>query len=108
MALIYRFGTAKTIELELKSGIHFSRTAYSDAGEGHLTFFNGKYRYVIYSSISNGAWLDNGLREKVEQAGVYVVHGNKLLNDIECQSYSGESFIHDLPPYEEKEFRYYD
>ena len=106
--LTYRFGTVKKIELELKSDIHFSRTAYSGGGEGNLTFFNGNYRYVVYSSISNGAWLDNGMREKVERAGIYVVDGDKLLTDIECQSYSGESFIHDLPPFEEKEFRYYD
>ncbi|HCC80939.1 MULTISPECIES: hypothetical protein [unclassified Methylophaga] len=105
--LIYRFGSQQKIELELTSDIHFSRVAYSGGGEGNLTFFNGNYRYVVYSSISNGAWLDDGSREKVERAGIYVVKGDKLLKDIECQSYPGKSFIHDLPAFEEKEFRYY-
>ncbi|WP_296591424.1 hypothetical protein [Methylophaga sp.] len=105
--LIYRFGSQQKIELELTSDIHFSRAAYSGGGEGNLTFFNGNYRYVVYSSISNGAWLDDGTREKVERAGIYVVKGDKLLKNLECQSYPGKSFIHDLPRVEEKEFRYY-
>lgn len=105
--LIYRFGSQQKIELELTSDIHFSRAAYSGGGEGNLTFFNGNYRYVVYSSISNGAWLGDGIREKVERAGIYVVKGDKLLKDIECQSYLGKSFFHDLPAFEEKEFRYY-
>jgi len=52
-------------------------------------------------------WLDDGTREKVERAGIYVVKGDKLLKNLECQSYSGKSFIHDLPRFEQKEFRYY-
>ena len=106
-ALIYRFGSKKNIELELKSGVHFSHTAYSGGGEGNLTFHNGNYKYVVYSSISNGDWLGDGTREKVERAGIYVVKGEKLLTDIQCQSYSGKSFIHDLPAYEVEEFKYY-
>lgn len=105
--LIYRFGSQQKIELELTSDIHFSRAAYSGGGEGNLTFFNGNYRYVVYSSISNGASLNDGTREKVERAGIYVVKGDKLLKNLECESYPGKSFIHDLPAYEEKEFRYY-
>ena len=31
-ALIYRFGTPHSIELELESDIHFSRTTYSGGG----------------------------------------------------------------------------
>lgn len=106
-ALIYRFGKKDNIELELESDIHFSRTAYSGGGEGNLTFHNGKYKYVIYSSISNGDWRDDGTREKIERAGIYVVKGEKLLKDIQCQSFSGKSFIHDLPVYEEEEFLFY-
>lgn len=107
-ALIYRFGTPQKIELELESDIHFSRTTYSGGGEGNLTFQNGDYSYVVYSSISNGDWLEDGTREKIERAGVYVVEGDKLLADIECQSDSGMPFIHDLPAFEEQEFRYYE
>lgn len=107
-ALIYRFGTPKKIELELESEVHFSRTAFCGGGEGHLTFFNGNYRYVVYSSISNGRWLDDGTREKVERAGVYVAKGDKLLTDIECRTFPGKSFIHNLPAYDEQPFRYYD
>lgn len=106
-ALIYRFGSKQNIELELKSDVHFSRTAYSGGGEGNLTFLNGNYKYVVYSRISNGDWLADGTREKVERAGVYVVKGEKLLTDIQCQSYSGKSFIHDFPAYEPEGFRYY-
>ena len=106
-ALIYRFGKKDNIELELESDIHFSRTAYSGGGEGNLTFHNGKYKYVIYSSISNGDWRDDGTREKIERAGIYVVKDEKLLKDIQCQSFSGKSFIHDLPVYEEEKFLFY-
>ena len=106
--LTYRFGAPQNIELELNSGIHFSRVGYSGGGEGNLTFQNGVYKYVVYSSISNGAWLDDGSREKKERSGVYVVENNKLIVDVECKSYSSESFITDLPAFEEEEFRYYE
>ncbi|NVK73110.1 MAG: hypothetical protein HWE24_06480 [Oceanospirillaceae bacterium] len=106
-ALIYRFGKKYNIELELESDIHFSRTAFSGGGEGNLTFHNGKYKYVIYSSISNGDWRDDRTREKIERAGIYVVKGEKLLKDIQCQSFSGKTFIHDLPAHNIEEFTYY-
>ena len=77
--LSYRFGTPERVELEITAPIHFSRTAYSGGGEGNLTFAAGRYKYVVYSSISNGDWLADGGRDKIERAGVYVVKDDKLL-----------------------------
>lgn len=105
--LVYRFGTESNIELELISEVHYSRTAYSGGGEGHLTFDNGDYRYVVYSAISNGEVQQDGTRDKDIRAGIYVLKGSQLLTDIQCQGYSGKSFIHDLPAYQEKPFEFY-
>lgn len=107
-ALIYRFGKPSNIELELESQIHFSRTAYSGGGEGNLTFSRGQYKYVVYSSISNGEWLEDGTRDKVERAGVYVVQNDRLLADVACTHFSGDHIIRYLPPYKEEPFQYYD
>ena len=106
--LVYRFGTEEHIELELVSEVHFSRTAYSGGGEGHLRFDNGDYRYVVYSRISNGEFQKDGTREKDVRGGIYVLRGDQLLKDIQCRGYSGKTFIHDLPVYEEEPFEYYD
>ncbi|MAB24390.1 MAG: hypothetical protein CMK78_08580 [Pseudomonadales bacterium] len=105
--LSYRFGTPERVELEITAPIHFSRTAYSGGGEGNLTFAAGHYKYVVYSSISNGDWLADGGRDKIERAGVYVVKDDKLLADIPCTSYSAEHFIRQLPAHEEEAFEYY-
>ena len=106
--LVYRFGKKGHIEKELESDVHFSRTAYSGGGEGHLTFTDSDYRYVVYSAISNGEWQDDGTREKLTRGGIYVLNGDELLSDIQCQNYSGNPAIHDLPAYEEEPFEYFD
>jgi len=106
-ALHYLFGTPQHIELEMTSPVHFSRAAYSGGGEGNLTFAAGRYKYVVYSSISNGDWLEDGSRAKIERAGVYVVKDNQLLKDIPCKTYSGKSYIRQLPAHQEEEFQYY-
>ena len=61
---------------------------------------------MVYSSIGNGEWLDDGSRDKIERGGVFVLTDNQLLADIPCKRYSGEHFIHDLPEHEEEPFRY--
>ncbi|WP_082856347.1 hypothetical protein [Marinomonas atlantica] len=106
--LVYRFGNTEQIEKELVSEVNFSRTAYSGGGEGHLTFTDGDYRYVVYSVISNGEWQDDGTREKETRGGIYVLKGDQVLNDIQCQNYSGKPTIHNLPAYEEEPFEYFD
>lgn len=105
--LSYRFGTPERVELEITAPVHFSRAAYSGGGEGNLTFVTGRYKYVVYSSISNGDRLADGSRHKIERAGVYVVKDDNLLADIPCKSYSGENFIRQLPAHEEEAFEYY-
>ncbi|WP_026970475.1 hypothetical protein [Aliagarivorans marinus] len=105
--LVYRFGSKQHLELELQADVHFSRTAYSGGGEGNLTFENGAYKYIVYSSISNGDWLDDGSRAKIERAGIYVVKNDQLLADIACQTFPDKHFIHSLPPFEEQPFRFY-
>ncbi|QFI38316.1 hypothetical protein FR932_10885 [Moritella marina ATCC 15381] len=105
--VIYRFGQLNKIELELESAVHFSRISYSGGGRGQLTFANGKYKYIVYSSGVSGEWLDDGSREYIETAGVYVVKNDDLLADVECKDFSGDKYIGYLPPFEEEEFTYF-
>ena len=105
--VIYRFGTRDKIELELESAVHFSRIGYSGGGAGHLVFPNGKYKYVVYSSGVSGEWREDGSREYIQTAGVYVVKNEDLLADVQCKYFSGDKFIGYLPPFEEEEFEYY-
>jgi len=105
--VIYRFGTTNNVELEIESVVHFSRTGYSGGGAGHLVFPNGKYKYIVYSRGVSGEWRDDGSREYIQTAGVYVVKNERLLADVACKHFSGDRFIGYLPPFEEEEFEYY-
>ncbi|MGF1691072.1 hypothetical protein [Photobacterium kagoshimensis] len=107
--LIYRYGKLGAIELTLVSPVHFSITGYSGGGEGHLTFKNNAYKYVIYSRLMNGEWIDEerGVREKIEEAGVYVIKNEDILVDLKCTGVNDDKAIRYLPPYELEEFMYY-
>ncbi|KMV31788.1 hypothetical protein AB733_03140 [Photobacterium swingsii] len=107
--LIYRYGKLGAIELTLVSPVHFSATSYSGGGEGHLTFKNNAYKYVIYSGIMNGEWIDEelGKREKIEVAGVYVIKDDDVLADLKCTGSDDDKAIRYLPPHEREEFMYY-
>lgn len=105
--VIYRFGTPELVELEIESVVHFSRTSYSGGGAGHLVFSNGKYKYIVYSRGVSGEFRDDGSREYIETAGVYVIKNENILADVECKTFSGDEFIGYLPSFEEEEFEYY-
>ena len=63
----------------------------------------------MYSGIYAGEWQPDGTRDKVEQAGVYVIQDGKQIADLACDPYpeldlNSES----LPKHSEEEFVYYE
>jgi len=107
VGLVYRYGKPNSVEIELESEVHFSATSYSGGGEGRLTFKNGRYHYVVYSGITNGEWLENGAREKIEYAGILVAKNSEEVANLKCTGFQDKKFIHYLPPYIMEEFTYY-
>jgi len=101
--LIYRFGTDKKIELELESPVHYSETGYSGGWESNLTFSNGEYKYVAYQKLITVVIHENGIREKEESTGIYIVKNKKIIATLDC----GLVDWANLPPYKVEEFEHY-
>ena len=86
--LQYRFGTIKNIEFNYPAqkahpnGIFFhSGAVYSGGVDTRLSFSNGAYKYVVYSTLTA---LGAQTWEHVTESGVAILKNGNLIKDMSC------------------------
>lgn len=86
--LQYRFGIPNKVELEYPTtkahpnGLFFESSAvYSGGIDNHLSFTNGAYKYVVYSTLTA---LGAPTWEHEVESGVAILKSGKLFKDIPC------------------------
>lgn len=106
----YRFGTKSHIEFQFPQvpsaqgkEFHLSSISYGGGGETHLSFTNGRFKYIIYDRTTKGKEDREGVRPTSFSAGVFVRKGSKKTVHYRCNSNEEagiRAFIYNVLPME--------
>ncbi|PKF79869.1 hypothetical protein CW749_09215 [Vibrio sp. vnigr-6D03] len=105
--ILYRYGTAEKIEMEIESPVKMARSSYSGGGAGFVLFENGRYNYIVFSRIMRGERQEDGSFEHISEAGIIVEKDESEIATLMCKTEMmwGKG---DFPEHEKLvDFRYY-